>query len=461
MSSKLTRRTKWIYGAGDISFSLTNTILAVYFAIFLTDVVGVPARLAAAAIFIGRTWDYINDPLIGHLSDRTRTRWGRRRPFLLFGALPFAISFILLWLKPPWSSPLLLAVYYAVCYVLFDTGFTLVNMPYTALTPELTSDYDERTSLTSYRMFFSIAGSLIAFTVPLAIVGSFTPENLGRVQLMAVIFGSACILPVLLVFFNTRERQEFMTANQPHLKQSLRAAFKNRPFIFGAGIYLFTWISMDILQTSLLFFLKYVLQRDAQSDLIMASIFVTAIIALPLWEWISRHWNKRLAYIAGIAFWATVQLIMVSLNRSASLGFLVGLCVLAGIGVSAAHVLPWSIIPDAIEWDEWQTGERHEGMFYSLISLIQKIASSIAIPLILLLLDVTGYVANSPQQPASALLGIRLVVGPIPAVLLWTGIAFAFFYPLSRAEHARILTELEERRAKAAQLKPDFTIPGS
>jgi GPH family glycoside/pentoside/hexuronide:cation symporter len=350
MPPTLSRRAKWIYGFGDISFSLTNTILAVYFAIFLIDVVGVPARLAAAAIFIGRTWDYINDPLIGHISDRTRTRWGRRRPFLLFGALPFALSFILLWMSPSWDSQILLAIYYAVAYVLFDAAFTLVNMPYVALTPELTADYDERTSLTSYRMFFSIAGSLIAFTIPLAIIGSFNPQNADRVLWMATLFGLACMLPVLLVFFTTRERADFMAAEQPRLGESLRAAFKNRPFVFAAGVYLFTWIAVDLLQTALLFFLKYVLQRESQSDLIMASIFVTAIIALPLWVWASKRWDKRLAYIGGIAFWATVQLVMVSLGPASSLGLLLALCVMAGIGVSAAHVLPWSIIPDAIEW---------------------------------------------------------------------------------------------------------------
>ena len=449
MPPTLPWRSKWIYGFGDISFSLTNTILAVYFAIFLTDVVGVPARLAAAAIFIGRTWDYINDPLIGYLSDRTRTRWGRRRPFLLFGALPFALSFMLLWMRPPWESQVLLAIYYALAYVLFDAAFTLVNMPYVSLTPELTADYDERTSLTSYRMFFSIAGSLIAFIVPLAIVGSFSPQNASQVQWMGILFGLACMLPVLLVFFTTRERSDFMAAEQPRLGESLRAAYKNRPFVFAAGIYLFTWIAVDILQTSLLFFLKYVLQRESQSDLIMASVFITAILALPLWVWASQRWDKRLAYIGGIAFWATVQLVMVGLNPYSSLSLLLMLCVMAGIGVSAAHVLPWSIIPDAIEWDEWQTGERHEGIFYSLISLLQKVASSIAIPLILLLLDATGYAPNAAQQAQSALLGIRLVVGPIPAVLLWAGILFAWLYPLSRSEHAHIVAGLEERRAGA------------
>lgn len=446
----LSRRIKWIYGAGDISYSLTNTILAVYFAIFLTDVVGLPASLAAAAIFIGRSWDYINDPLVGYLSDRTRTRWGRRRPYLLFGAIPFGLSFILLWARPGWENPIALAVYYGLAYMFNDVMFTLLNMPYSSLTPELTADYDERTSLVSYRMFFSILGSLIAFTIPLAMIGSFQPQNAGRVLAMGVTFGICSALPPILVFFNTRERSDFMNAAQPTLVASLRAAFRNRPFLFAAGIYLLTWISIDILQTTLLFFMKYVIKREDQSDMFMATIFVTAMIALPLWERASRRWNKRLAYVVGIAFWAAVQIVLVSLNEFSSLGLMITLCILAGVGVSAAHVLPYAIIPDAIEWDEWQTGERHEGMFYSLISLMQKVASSLAIPFMLLLLDLTGYTPNALQQPASALLGIRLVVGPIPAALLCAGIAFALFYPLSRAEYARVAADLEQRRKTAA-----------
>jgi glycoside/pentoside/hexuronide:cation symporter, GPH family len=446
MQTKLPRRTKWIYGSGDIAFSLTNTVLSVYFAIFLTDVVGLSARLAAAAIFIGRTWDYVNDPLVGYLSDRARTRWGRRRPFLLFGVVPFALSFILLWVHPPWHSQVLLAVYYALAYVLFDAMFTLVNMPYAALTPELTEDYDERTSLTSHRMFFSIAGSLVAFTIPLALVDRFIPQNDGRVLWMAILFGGLSILPVLLVFFNIHERQDFMALDQPKFVASLKAAFQNKPFLFGAGIYLLTWVAVDILQTTLLFFLKYVMLRESQSDLIMGTIFVTALCALPLWTWAAARWNKRLAYIAGIAFWAVVQVVLVTLGPSASLAWMLVLCVLAGIGVSAAHVLPLSIIPDAIEWDEYHTGERHEGMFFSLISLMGKIASSVAIPLILLLLDATGYAPNATQQRPSALLGIRLVVGPIPAVLLCAGIVFAIFYPLTRGEFGRIVKDLDQRR---------------
>jgi len=444
----LSRLQRWMYGAGDIGFSLTSTIIGAYFAIFLIDVVGVSPAIAAAAIFVGRTWDYLNDPLIGYITDRTRTRWGRRRPFLLFGALPFAAVFTLLWWRPPFQGDVALAVYYAAAYVLFDAAATFVYMPYFALTPELTPDYDERTSLTATRMFFSIAGGLVAFTVPLMIVGGFRPENAARVLLMGALFGLVSALPLWLVFITARERPELMAQPQPKLIPSIRAAFSNRPFLFGLGIYLFTWVSVSILESILLFFIKYVVRQEAQSDLIMALIFGTGIVALPLWQWASRRLNKRWAYIIGIAFWAAVQLVLASLTPATGLPVLFGLCVLAGIGVSAAHVLPWSIIPDAIEWGELRTGERHEGMFYSLITLAQKIASSVAVPLALVVLDRTGYIPNSLIQPDSAINGIRIVAGPIPAALLCLGILFALIYPLGREGHAAIIAELEARRSQ-------------
>jgi len=130
------------------------------------------------------------------------------------------------------------------------------------------------------------------------------------------------------------------------------------------------------------------------------------------------------------------------------------LCVLAGIGVGAAHVLPWSIIPDAIEWDEWQTGKRHEGMFYSLITLMQKVASAIAVPLILLVLEVSGYLPNSTSQPESAMLGIRIVIGPVPALLLVCGILFALLYPLGKEEYSNLCRDLEKRRAAKLEISP-------
>jgi GPH family glycoside/pentoside/hexuronide:cation symporter len=445
-ASRLSRFSKILYGSGDIGFSLTTTIVAAYFAIFLTDVVGLAPAVAAAAIFIGRSWDYVNDPMIGYISDSTRTRWGRRRPFLLFGALPFGLAFALMWWRPPLAG-LALAVYYGAAYLLFDTAATFVYMPYYALTPELTSDYDERTSITSYRMFFSIAASLVAFTVPIAIVGAFRPESSGRVLTMGGIFGLASALPLFLVFSGTRERKEYTEAKPPRLRETLKAALGNKPLLLSLGIYIFTWVSMDIMQTILLYLITYCFKRQAQSDLIMGVIFVTAIAALPFWNWVARRWNKRAAYIAGIAFWAAVQLVIITLGPGTGLGPIIALCVMAGIGVGAAHVLSWAILPDAVEWDEWKTGERHEGTFYSLVTLSQKIASSVAIPLALLLLGVLGYKGGAAEQPPSALFAIRLITGPIPAVLLCLGILCAILYPVTRTMHETILKDLEARRA--------------
>jgi GPH family glycoside/pentoside/hexuronide:cation symporter len=451
MEKKLPAWRKWMYGCGDLGFSMTSTIVGAYFAIFLTDVVGVRPGIAAIAIFIGRTWDWINDPIFGYISDRTRTRWGRRRPFLLFGTIPFAIIFALMWWRPPIQGDIALMAYYALIYVLYDAAATLTYMPYFALTPELTADYDERTSLTSVRAFFSILGSLVAFPVPLMIISGFSPDHAPNVLLMGVIFAVISAVPLYVVFFGTRERPEFMRQKQPGLRESIRASLQNRPFIFSTVIYLFTWFTVDILQVILIYFIKYVVDRESSSDVIMATIFLVGILALPLWTWTSRRLNKRLAYIAGMAFFAAVLLVLINLTAATPLYMILILCVLAGIGVSAAHVIPWAIIPDAIEYGELQTGERHEGMFYSLITLMQKIASSFAIPLALLVLDRSGYVANSAQQPSSAILGIRIVTGPIPAVMICIGIIFAILYPLGRERYTQIAHELEERRSGTAK----------
>jgi GPH family glycoside/pentoside/hexuronide:cation symporter len=452
MAEKLPRLTKFIYGSGDTGFSLTSTIIGAYFAIFLTDVVGIAPGVAAAAIFIGRSWDYINDPIIGHISDRTRTRWGRRRPYLLFGGFPFVLTFLMLWWIPPWENVILQAAYYSVAYILFDAAATFLYMPYFALTPEMTSDYDERTSLTTYRMFFSILGSLLAFTIPLMIIGTFSPANASRVFIMATLFGIISILPFFPVFFTTRERPEYLEQERPSLRQSLQSAKNNRPFLYGLILFLMTWVSIEIVQAILIFYIKYVVRREPDSDIIMGTIFVTAIFALPLWEWASRRWSKRWAYIAGIAFWAAVQLILITVSPATELWLILVLCVLAGIGVAAAHVLPWAIIPDAIEWGEYQTGERHEGMYYSLITLTKKAAASFAVPLALLLLDLTGYVPIISEQPSSALWGIRIVMGPIPAILLCAGILFALRYPLSREEYKKVVQELESRRLRGKEV---------
>ena len=459
---KLPLLTKIIYGSGDLGFSMNNSIITAFFSVFMVTVVGMPPGLVAIIFIIGRSWDFINDPIIGHLSDRTRTRWGRRRPFLLFGAIPFGLSFSLLWLGPDFSRTGLI-IYYSLAYIVYEAMATTVYMPYFALTPELTDDYDERTKLTSFRMMFNIIGSLTAYILPLLIIGNdWTQATKQDVLTMALIAGAIAATPILFVFFGTKEKKEYQKATLPKFFPTLKAAFKNRPFVFGALMYLFTWMTIVVVESNLQFFIIHIVQRQSQSMIIMVSIFVTAIFALPVWNWVSKNWNKRYAYIAGVAFWAVVMMVLIFMSPETPFWLILLLCIMAGIGLSAAQVLPWAIIPDAIEWEEWQNGERNEGMFYSLITLMGKVGMAIAQPLSLLILQFTGFKeGQGVVQSASGLLGIRLVMGPLPAILLLSGIIMAIFYPLTRQQHHEIVEALrlrrQERKLKRAEKK---SLPG-
>jgi GPH family glycoside/pentoside/hexuronide:cation symporter len=446
---KLSIWTKLAYGVGDFGFSFTDTTLGVLFAIFLVDVVGLLPRMAALAVFIGKSWDYINDPIVGYLADRTRTRWGRRRPYLIFGFIPFGLAFMLLWWRPPFEGQWALVAYYAIAYFLYDSILTVVSMPYFALTPELTQDYDERTSLTSYRMAFSLLGGLVAFIVPLMIIGPMRPENADRVFQMGMIFAIASALPLLLTFFGTREKAEYEHQEQPSLRESLRAVRKNRPFWFAVGIFLFTWTAIEIVQNMLLFFLKYRMELEAESDLVAGAVFITALLVLPFWVWASQKTDKRKAYIVGMFFFMGVMTVMIFIDPSLGFPVVVSLAALAGVGISAVHVLTWAMIPDAVEVDELESGARHEGMFYALVTLFRKVASSIAIPLTLLVLDMSRFVSNADVQPASAVWAIRILIGPVPSILLLGGILFARFYPLSREIHAATREQIATRQAPA------------
>jgi len=446
---RLSLLTKLAYGIGDIGFSLTDTTLGVLFLIFLLDVVGLEPGKAALAIFIGKSWDYINDPIVGYIADRTRTRWGRRRPYLLFGFIPFGLAFMMMWYRPPVESQWALVAYYAFAYFIYDSILTVVSMPYVALTPELTQDYDERTSLTSYRMAFSLLGGLVAFIVPLMIIGTLRPENTDRVFKMGVIFGIVSALPLLFTFLGTREKEEYASQPQPDLREQFRAVRGNRSFWFAAGIFLFTWTAIEIIQNMLLLFLKYRMQLEAESDIVAGAVFITAIIVLPFWVWVSQKTDKRKSYIYGMLFLSAVMLTLVFLDPSLGFSITVMLAAFAGNGVSAVHVLTWAMIPDAVEVDELESGARHEGMFYALVTLLRKGASSIAIPMTALVLGWSGYVSNSAQQAESAVWAIRILIGPVASLFLLGGILFARLYPLTREAHAEARSKIAARHKAA------------
>jgi GPH family glycoside/pentoside/hexuronide:cation symporter len=299
-------------------------------------------------------------------------------------------------------------------------------------------------------MAFSLVGGLVAFVVPLMIIGTLEPANADRVVTMGIVFGIASALPLLFTFFGTKEKEEYASQPQPGLREQFRAVRGNRPFWFAAGIFLFTWTAIEIIQNMLLLFLKYRMNLAAESDLVAGAVFITAILVLPFWVWISQRTDKRQSYIYGMLFFISVMITMGFLDPSLGFSVVIGLACFAGIGVSATHVLTWAMIPDAVEVDELESGARHEGMFYALVTLFRKVASSIAIPMTALILGWNGYIANSSQQPDAAVWAIRLLIGPVASVFLLAGILFARFYPLSRNVHAETREKIALRREAPA-----------
>ena len=371
----------------------------------------------------------------------------------MFGSIPFGVAFVLMWLVPATSDQLALTIYYTAMYVVFDSLFTLVNVPYVALTPELAPTYDERTSLHSYRMAFSIGLGLVGAVAPLAIVdslagpGASLEARRSAYGLMAVLLGAVSILPIYLTFATTRERPEYQDLPTPSIRESFRIAGSNKAFLIAAGIYLLTWIPIDLIQFVLVFLIRdYFGLGSGDRNLIFLLIFGVGVLALPLWVWVAGRWNKKAAYQAGIAFLAVVLIALSFMSRADATAVFV-LAALAGVGVSAAHAIPLAILPDTIEWDELRSANRQEAAYYSVITLIQKMVGAGTIALTGTVLAAAGYVeAAGASQPDSALGAIRVLTGPLPAVFFIAGIGLVSLYPISRERHARIVRAIEKKR---------------
>ena len=441
---KLSFWTKVGFAIGDLGPATgPGTIIPFFFLFFLTDVVRLNPSLAGLALLIGKIWDAVNDPLFGLLSDRTRTRWGRRRPYILFGAIPFGLTFFLLWVTPPWREQIALCAYFAFLYILFDTAFTAVGVPYHALIPELTLDYDERTSLVGYIMAVSIGGGLLGAVLPLAIVGLFPDRRIGFAA-MGAIMGIAFALPLFATFAVARERKEFQARSALPPLESLRYVVQNRALWYVMGLDILSWLAVDILAAVFIYYLKYWIGiSEDLASMVLGLVLFSALLFLPLFARLSQRIEKKWAFVWGMSTWAVIQMIIFFIPQGAVTAAFI-LAFLAGLGVSTAHVMPSSMRPDVLEVDELASGRRQEGIYSGVAVFIRKLSTSLALLVIGVALDWAGYVPEG-VQPESALRAIRIIMGPVPALLLVAAIAIACFYPITREKHRAIREELARR----------------
>jgi len=281
----------------------------------------------------------------------------------------------------------LLAIVVCIAFILADSLQTLVYVPFISLLPEIAPDYDQRTELTGFRMFFNLLASLMTAVAAPALVDSILASGGTQQQgylLIASLFGGIAALPFLFIFAVIRERtrsaEEQKREYETPFIEAARTAWSNIPFRFATILYMLNWITFDLVGLSLPFFLTYWVARGNLLEkalglpiesAVFALLLITSLVVLPFWIWLSRHLSKRSAYIAGMGFWAVVQLLIFSIQPG-QINYVLVLAVLAGISVSSAHVLPDAMFPDVIEWDELRTGRRQEGIYYGVMNFVRK-----------------------------------------------------------------------------------------
>ena len=452
-TEKLNFWTKLAYGAGDLGPAICANIHVFFLLYFFTNVAGLSASIAGSILMIGKISDAVNDPIIGVMSDRTVHPWGRRYPWMVFGAIPFGILFFLQWIVPTTNQSFLFW-YYVVIAVLFNIAYTIVNLPYAALTPELTQDFHERTSLNSFRFAFSIGGSILSLVIAQLIFSIFKDNPIQQYLVLGIVCAIIAVLPIYWCFFGTRDRavsnntkkEEYNNTNLSIVEQ-IRIAFSNRPFLFVIGIYLCSWLGVQLTASILPYFVIYWMQLpEGTFPQVAIAVQGTALIMLFVWSFVSKKVGKKAVYFMGICLWIIAQGGLF-FTQPGQVGLMYFLAVIAGFGVSTAYLVPWSMIPDVIDLDELNTGQRREGIFYSFMVFLQKIGLAIGLFLVGVALDIAGFIETipgetPPTQPDSALLAVRIAIAPLPTIFLIVGLLLAYFYPITREVHNEILLKL-------------------
>jgi GPH family glycoside/pentoside/hexuronide:cation symporter len=457
-TKRLSLGTKLGFGVCDVGGNLFVTVLGFYLLNFITDNLLLGASLAGTALLAGKIWDGVIDPAIGTLTDRTRSRLGRRRPWMLAGAISILVMMTLMFTNPHITRQGLLFVWVLVVYMLMVTAYSIINIPYGALTPELTKDYDERTTLNAFRMSFAVVGTFVGSQAVGPVRALFANPDHGWIAVGAVM-SVVIAITALITFFTIREpkRAAEEAREQQGVLKTYAAALKNKPFVLALVTYMLHMMGTNIVQAALIYYYKYIMWNNdggaaADGEFAFALMFfiVAALLFIPVWTLISKRIGKKWAYNIGMGLFALAVLAVYFLAPGRGTWFLRIIMAIAGVGFSTNYVMPFAIIPDTVELDYAKNGVRREGVFYGMWNFVNQLGVAFALALNGWVLGWFGYIPNVAQD-ATSKIGIRLLVGPIAAAFVVLGIVVLSFYPITRKYYdERIMPKVREQDAKAA-----------
>lgn len=442
--TRLPLREKLSYGIGDFGFNLYWANISAFLLIFYTDVMGLAAGAVGTMMLVTKLADAVADPFMGAIADRTRTRWGRFRPYLLFAAVPLAITGVLTWTVPDLDGGGRLLWAYAT-FTLMMFVYTVLSMPYSALSGVMTADSQQRTTLISFRFIAAFAGTTLVNWLTLDLVRWLGrgDEQLGW-QLTMALYGVVAIATFVAVFANTRERIEPPPQQRSTMRQDVLDLLGNKPWLVLFVLALVIMVTIVMRSGSLVYYLKYYVDRPELTGLFLGSYSVALAVGAALTPLLTRLMDKRRLMMGLMAGVGVISCAMYFVPKE-HIWVMFALNTLVGLLLGPKSPLAFSMYADCADYTEWKTGRRATAMTFAAAAFSQKLGGAVASAAIAWMLAAMGYVANQAQSDASRL-GIVLVLTVIPGAVALVAVWVMRAYPLDDAALLRIQEELQERR---------------
>ena len=445
-SETLTNRVRAGYGIGDYAICLYWSGIGLYLLYFYTDVVGISPILAGWIYALGIGWDAITDPFMGYLAERTKTKMGSYRPFIYYGSIPLALSFVLLFWVPPFEGTVLF-LFLILVNLIHRSCFTIVSVPYSSLTARITNDSNERTKLTTARMISASFGtlSMSALAFPLITYFGGADEAFGFLWL-AIISGLIAIALLSVTVYSVREKvDEIVTSNLPNFVSITKTVATNYPFWIVFGCILILGSTGVMFNKNLIYFVKYGLEQHEYQGLILGVSSGTSFLSLPFWAYLALKIGKRETWLISMTI-AFIGLLLFFYYPIASLNELLILLALIGVGNGAGGVLFWSMLPDTVEYGEWKSGIRTESSLYGFMTFAQKSSIAVAALILGFLLSGIGFEPNQIQSEET-ISGMKFMMSWIPICGIIISLVLMYFYPISTKFHGELLQRIKERNA--------------
>jgi GPH family glycoside/pentoside/hexuronide:cation symporter len=462
-NGKLPFSLKLAYAAPAFALAVVGIPVYVYIPKFYTDIVGVDIAVVGYLLFGVRIFDAVTDPVIGWWSDRSNNFMGRRRPYILYGSLLLALAMFFLFAPPQGATPFIQTLWFAVWIYLLFLFWTITAVPYESLGPELTRDYNDRTSLFALRDGLLIAGTLVAAAAPAIVKGLWdldgSPEGERRTFLrIALLYAPLLIGACGFCVYRLKERTPAAHIVRLKVSRSLKMIRHNRPFMILLTAFTISALGSNLPAALILYYVQYVL-GSSNADLFLIAYFVTGIVFLPLWIRIAASIGKKPAWLLSML-----------INTAAFMGvYFLGtgdewiygiLVVVSGIGFGATLTLPSSLQADVIDYDEMVSGKRREGQYVGMWSVAKKLSAAVGVGTGLAVLGMVGYVPNVEQSETVKWV-IRSFYALIPSICNLVAITIALFYPLSGEIHQKIIDAIDALKigkSVANPLKPSHVI---